>query len=258
MPRAVASDKRIFCSRISKLLKTLDDGLLLRVMQCADAAPEIKRLCLKREGTQHKFNALVGLKQFIVQQALDAQRALSAEESKKVYRLKEQILACSDKIKALRDRISKAYKPFISTSADVRRFVATVQESFDYIPANSRRLQNIRTETKRLQLFDLVVATPASLPMKLVHSQLLALRQRLSEFLEQSVELRSDLRRKIVNTLQKTLDCRGREQLAKLLCISDSAIRAAIRGDHSHSGQSAEKKILEACHKYRVDAALWQ
>jgi hypothetical protein len=238
------------------LLKELEP-LLLRVKQCAEAAPGISRLSLKREEKQRKFNTLVGLKAFIVKKASDAQRPLSPEESKKVHSLTKQILACGDQKKALQDRISEAYQPFISISAEVRGFVAMVRETLDYTPANSPRLQRIRTETKRLQLFDVVVANPGPLSMKFVHPQLLKLRHRLAEFLEQSVDAREDRRRKIVNKLQKVLDCRVREDLANKLCTSESAIRAAIRGDQGHSGPSAEEKILEACYKHGVDTDLW-
>jgi hypothetical protein len=252
-----ATDEQIFCNRISKLLKGLD-GLVLPVRQCAEAAAEINRLCLKRDGKQRKFSTLVGSITFIQKKALETQRPLTPQESKKVHRFTQQKLALGDQIKTIGDRISEAYKPFIQTSARVRTFLAEVREVLDYIPANSPPRQRIHKEIERLHLFAIAAATPGVLPMNSVQQQLPRLRYRLAEFLEPSVDGRISRRRKIVNQLQKVLKCRGREQLAKLLNISDSAIRAAIRGDQTHSGRSAEEKILEACRKHSVDTQPWR
>src|SRR5262249_40093447 len=223
--------------------------------RCAKAVLRINRLSLMCTQRQNRFNALAAQMALAANAAKDL--SAGSEEIKKARRLSQKMSQYrSHYLNASRKRISDAYKPLVDTSADVRKFVVAVRNALHYTPSNSPHLQNIRNEIERLQLFTLV-ARPGVLPMTFVHDQLLMLRHRLAEFEGLSVGTILDCRRKIVDNLQTVLGCR-REEMARILHVTDSAIRAAIRGDQGHSGPTAEEKILDACREHKVDARLWR
>jgi hypothetical protein len=60
-------------------------------------------------------------------------------------------------------------------------------------------------------------------------------------------------RRAAVDQLQSVLEVETRRDLAGRLGITDSAIRAAVRGDKSHGGPAAAEKLRDECKKRKID-----
>jgi hypothetical protein len=231
-----------FVGRVSELLQRID-LLSTTVERCAKEAPEINELIRQRDQRQTEFEDALAL------------AAESRQDVDSIVRLRDDLNA----------EIECRYRPFLDVDKEVRRFVSSVGEILDYLPANRPELQPIRFEIERLALWQMV-ANPFTIPMGKALGELKKVKMRFLEVLDEcnrqqakpsGGSSREDRRRQIVDDLQAKLHLKSREKLAEYLRVDDSAIRAAIRGDLNHSGPAAEEKLLEACLTHNVDINGW-
>ncbi len=165
-----------------------------------------------------------------------------------------QIAALRQEIIAMAAEENKLYQSRGLTSEEVINIVSDMRHVLDLIPLGETPLQVIRAEIER-RPFLTCELTNGFFAMEDAVQELRVLKLRLGEFLL-CRKPRED-RQRIVDELQGTFEHNDRESLAEELHVDDSAIRAAIRGDKTHSGPSAEEKILKACKARGIDTRRW-